>query len=98
MSASAQRSATVVMTAAIAVLLVAMGVRATFGLLMQPMGLDKASPGDLLARLRHPDLVWGIGAPLFGALSDKYGSGRTIALGALLYAVGLLSMAIRTAR
>jgi MFS family permease len=93
MSASAQRSATVVMTAAIAVLLVAMGVRATFGLLMQPMGLDKGFTRETFSlAFAIQNLVWGIGAPLFGALSDKYGSGRTIALGALLYAVGLLSM------
>jgi MFS family permease len=93
MSASAQRNATVVMTAAIAVLLVAMGVRATFGLLMQPMGLDKGFTRETFSlAFAIQNLVWGIGAPLFGALSDRYGSGRTIALGALLYAVGLLSM------
>jgi MFS family permease len=93
MSSSAQRSATVVITASIVVLLIAMGVRATFGLLMQPMGLDKSFSRETFSlAFAIQNLVWGLGAPLFGALSDKYGSGRTIALGALLYAIGLLSM------
>src|SRR5512137_447299 len=93
MPSSVQRSATVVLTAAIVVLLVAMGVRATFGLLMQPMGLDKGFTRETFSlAFAIQNLVWGLGAPLFGALSDKHGSGRTIALGAVLYAVGLLSM------
>jgi len=93
MSTSVQRSATVVLTAAVVVLLIAMGVRATFGLLMQPMGLDKGFTRETFSlAFAIQNLVWGLGAPLFGALSDKYGSGRTIALGAALYAVGLLSM------
>jgi MFS family permease len=93
MPSSVQRSATVVLTAAIVVLLVAMGVRATFGLLMQPMGLDKGFTRETFSlAFAIQNLVWGLGAPLFGALSDRYGSGRTIALGALLYAIGLLSM------
>ena len=87
------RSATVVLTAAVVVLLIAMGVRATFGLLMQPMGVDKGFTREIFAlAFAIQNLVWGLGAPLFGALSDKYGSGRTIALGALLYAIGLLTM------
>jgi MFS family permease len=93
MSSSVQRSATVVLTAAVVVLLIAMGVRATFGLLMQPMGLDKGFTRETFSlAFAIQNLVWGLGAPLFGALSDKYGSGRTIALGAALYALGLLSM------
>jgi MFS family permease len=94
MSSSSQRSATVVLTAAIVVLLVAMGVRASFGLLMQPMGLDRGFTRETFSlAFAIQNIVWGLGAPLAGALSDKYGSGRTIALGAVLYAIGLLWMA-----
>jgi predicted MFS family arabinose efflux permease len=93
MPSSSPRSARVVLAAAIAVLLIAMGVRATFGLLMQPMGLDRSFTRETFSlAFAIQNLVWGLGAPLFGALSDKYGSGRTIALGALLYALGLLAM------
>lgn len=93
MSTSTQRSAAVVLTASFALLLVAMGVRATFGLLMQPMGLDRGFSRETFSlAFAIQNLVWGLGAPLFGALSDKYGSGRTIAFGAVLYVIGLLSM------
>ncbi|MBK9245280.1 MAG: MFS transporter [Burkholderiales bacterium] len=93
-SPSIQRNATVILAASIVVLLIAMGVRATFGLLMQPMGIDKGFSRETFSlAFAIQNLVWGLGAPLFGALSDKYGSGRTIALGALLYAIGLASMA-----
>lgn len=94
MTSSNQRSAGVVLTAAIVVLLIALGIRATFGLLMQPMGLDKGFSRETFSlAFAIQNLVWGLGAPLFGALSDKYGSGRTIALGAVLYAIGLVAMA-----
>jgi MFS family permease len=93
MSPSGQRSAPVVLTAAIVVLLIAMGVRSTFGLLMQPMGLDRGFTRETFSlAFAIQNLVWGLGAPLFGALSDRFGSGRTIAIGAVLYAVGLLAM------
>jgi MFS family permease len=93
MTAARPRNATVVLTAAVVVLLIAMGVRATFGLLMQPIGLDRGFTRETFSlAFAIQNIVWGIGAPLFGALSDKYGSGRTIALGAILYAVGLAAM------
>jgi MFS family permease len=93
MSTSAQRSATVVLTAAIAVLLVAMGVRATFGLLMQPMGLDRGFTRETFSiAFAIQNLMWGVAAPFAGAMSDRLGSGRTIALGAVLYAFGLWTM------
>jgi hypothetical protein len=82
MSSHVQRSATVVLTAAIIVLLIAMGVRSTFGLLMQPMGLDKGFTRETFSlAFAIQNLVWGLGAPLFLALSDHCGSGQTIALG-----------------
>ncbi len=94
MSNSSSRNASAVLTAAIVVLLIALGVRATFGLLMQPMGIDKGFSRETFSiAFAIQNIVWGLGAPLFGALSDKFGSGRTIALGALLYVAGLVAMA-----
>ncbi len=94
MSNSSSRNASVVLTAAIVVLLIALGVRATFGLLMQPMGVDRGFSRETFSiAFAIQNIVWGLGAPLFGALSDKFGSGRTIALGALLYVAGLVAMA-----
>ena len=33
--------------------------------------------------------MWGIGQPIAGALADRYGSGRVLAGGGLVYAAGL---------
>lgn len=83
-----------ILAAAVAVLLVAMGVRATFGLFMQPMGVDRGWSREVFSlAFAIQNIVWGAGAALFGALADKYGSGRTIALGTVLYAAGLAGLA-----
>ncbi len=93
MPSSTQRSSSTVLAAAVVVLLVALGVRATFGLLMQPMGLDRGFTRETFSiAFAIQNLVWGLAAPLAGAMSDRFGSGRTIALGAVLYALGMLAM------
>jgi MFS family permease len=93
MPSTTQRSASIVLAAAVVVLLLSMGVRATFGLLMQPMGLDRGFTRETFSiAFAIQNLVWGLAAPLAGAMSDKLGSGRTIALGAALYALGMLAM------
>ncbi|MEI2417487.1 MFS transporter [Orrella sp. JC864] len=73
------------------VVLFAMGVRATFGLFMQPMGLSHGWGREVFSMaFAIQNLVWGLASIGMGMLADRYGSGRTIALGALLYAAGLI--------
>jgi len=80
-----------------AVVLLAMGVRATFGLFMQPMGLAFGWGRDVFSMaFAIQNLVWGVSSILFGMLADRYGSGRTIVLGAALYTVGLIGMRFAT--
>ena len=38
------------------------------------------------------NLLWGIGQPIAGAIADRFGSLRVIAVGALMYAAGLIIM------
>jgi MFS family permease len=83
-----------VLAAAVAILLIALGVRATFGLFLQPMSVDRGWSREVFSlAFAIQSLVWGLGAPLFGGVADRYGAGRTIVLGALLYAAGLFGMA-----
>jgi MFS family permease len=83
-----------ILAAAVAILLVAMGVRATFGLFLQPMSVEHGWTRDVFSlAFAIQSIVWGLGAPVFGAVADRYGAGRTIVLGALLYAAGLAGMA-----
>ena len=73
--------------------LLAMGVRATFGLFMQPIGLENGWGRDVFSlAFAIQNLTWGIGAIGAGMLADRYGAGRTIAGAALLYALGLVLM------
>jgi MFS family permease len=39
------------------------------------------------------NLLWGLTGPFFGAIADRYGAGRTLVTGAILYAAGLVWMA-----
>lgn len=73
------------------IVLVAMGTRATFGLFMQPMGLHHGWARDVFSMaFAIQNLTWGLGAILAGIMADRYGSARTIALAAFLYALGLV--------
>ena len=79
------------------IVLLALGVRATFGLFMQPMGLEFNWGRDIFSMaFAIQNLVWGVGAIFMGMLADRYGSGKTIALGAMLYAAGLIGMRFST--
>ncbi|MFC3340156.1 MFS transporter [Paracandidimonas soli] len=75
------------------IVLLSLGVRATFGLFMQPMGLEFGWGRDVFSlAFAIQNLVWGAGAIFMGVLADRYGSGKTIALGALFYVAGLIGM------
>lgn len=79
------------------VVLLALGVRATFGLFMPVMGLDLGWGRDVFSlAFAIQNLVWGAGAIFMGILADRHGSGRTIALGATLYMLGMLGMRYST--
>jgi len=73
--------------------MLAMGVRASFGLFMQPVGLENGWGRDVFSMaFAIQNLTWGIGAIGAGMLADRFGAGRTIAGAALLYVLGLVLM------
>ena len=75
--------------------LLAFGPRSAMGFFQLPIlednGWDRATFGMAMAL---QNLFWGIGQPLFGVVADKFGTWRVLALGALLYAAGLVVMAL----
>ena len=74
------------------VVLMAMGTRATFGLFIQPMGLEHGWGREIFSMaFALQNLTWGFGAIGAGMMADRLGSGRTIALCGLLYAAGLIA-------
>lgn len=79
------------------IVLLAMGVRATFGLFMQPMGLAHGWGRDVFSMaFALQNLVWGLASICMGMLADRYGSGRTIVLGASLYVLGMIGTRLAT--
>ncbi len=69
------------------------GPRSTFGFFMQPMSHDLGWGRDVFAlALAVQNLLWGLGQPVAGAIADRYGTLRVLAVGGLLYAAGLLMM------
>lgn len=71
------------------------GIRTSFGLFTLPMagdlGLSREAWGMAMA---IQNLAWGIAQPFAGGLADRYGTGKIIAGGLLLYAVGMALMVV----
>ncbi|HEY1798305.1 MAG TPA: MFS transporter [Stellaceae bacterium] len=81
----------VIITAA-AIPLITMGARQTVGLFIAP--LDDATGLGIVGislAVAIGQFVWGLAQPVFGAVADRYGPGRVIAIGALLLAAGTVA-------
>ena len=88
------RTPTAVLVCGSLVLTLGMGLRHGFGLFLLPITADLHWSRETFAfALALQNLVWGATQPFAGMLADKYGSGRVVAGGALLYVLGLFWMA-----
>ncbi len=58
--------------------------------ILQDTGWDRSTFGFAIAL---QNLCWGIGQPFFGAIADRYGTWRVVTVGAILYIIGLVTMA-----
>ena len=74
--------------------LLSFGLRSSFGLFLAPMSDDFGWGREVFAvAVAVQNLLWGLCQPVAGALADRYGAGRVLTLGALVYAAGLFLMA-----
>ena len=88
------RTPTLVLVASGVIITLAMGIRHSFGLFLQPMSADLHWGRQTFAlAIAIQNLVWGATQPFTGMIADKYGAGRVVCVGALLYALGLALMA-----
>jgi MFS family permease len=88
------RTPTVVLLCAGLVLMLGMGIRHGFGLFLQPMSTDLGWGRETFAlAMAVQNLMWGATQPFAGMLADKYGTARIVVIGALLYVLGLVTMA-----
>jgi len=73
--------------------LLSFGPRSSLGFFVQPMSREFAWGRDVFGlALALQNLLWGLGQPIAGAIADRFGVFRVMAVGALLYAGGLLLM------
>ena len=85
----------VVLVCGCLILLVGFGVRAGFGLFLQPMSLEFGWGREVFSfAMALQNLVWGVAAALAGGIADRHGAGRVLAGCGALYVLGLLVMAV----
>lgn len=70
------------------------GGRSTMGFFQLPMVEERGWDRSTFAlAIAIQNLVWGMGQPVFGAISDKFGTWRVLAFGGIVYAAGMIGMA-----
>jgi MFS family permease len=76
------------------VMTLAMGARHGFGLFLQPMSMAHGWGREVFAfALALQNLMWGAAQPFAGLIADRWGAGRVVFGGAVLYVAGLFWMA-----
>ena len=88
------RTPVVVLAGGTAILLLSFGLRQNLGLYMAPISTGLGWDREVFAfAVALQSLVWGISTPFMGWLADRFGPGKVVAAGGLIYAAGLLLMA-----
>jgi MFS family permease len=91
------RSPTAIVVAGCLIAIVTFGVRTSFGLFTDPLSAVRGWDRETFAlAIAFQNLLWGIGQPFAGAVADRFGAGRVLAAGGLLYAAGVALMAQST--
>ncbi len=79
-----------ILICATAVIMISVGIRQSFGLFLKPVSLELDWGFQIFASaIAIQNLMIGIGAPLLGAIADRWGQVRVIALAGACYSVGV---------
>jgi MFS family permease len=80
-----------------AIVAVSLGIRHGFGLWLQPITMERGWTRETFAfAMAVQNIAWGLAGPFAGAIADRFGAFRVLAAGGVLYALGLVSMALAT--
>ena len=80
-----------------AVVTLSMGIRHGFGLWLQPITMERGWTRETFGfAIAIQNLVWGLAGPFAGMVADRYGAFRVLIVGGVLYASGLVLMALAT--
>ncbi|MGB5079544.1 MAG: MFS transporter [Burkholderiales bacterium] len=90
-------SPAVMLVAASLILTLALGIRHSFGLFLQPMSMANGWGREVFGfAVALQNLLWGLTQPFTGMLSDRFGAKRVLAAGGVIYTAGLVCMANST--
>jgi predicted MFS family arabinose efflux permease len=96
-SRPATLSMTQVLLCSAAIVTLSMGIRHGFGLWLQPITMERGWTRETFAfAIAVQNLAWGAAGPVAGALADRYGAFKVLIAGSVLYALGLVLMALAT--
>ena len=83
------RSPVAIISVGCLIAIIGFGVRSVFGLFVEPITIDRGWNHETIAlAFAIQNLLWGLGVPIAGAISDKFGPTKVIGGGALVYALG----------
>lgn len=84
----------VIIVAGCLIAMMSFGVRSTFGLFTLPVTSEFGWGREVYGlALAVQNLVWGLIQPVAGGMADRYGTAKTLTVGALIYATGVILMA-----
>jgi predicted MFS family arabinose efflux permease len=96
-AAAPHLSLTRVLLCGAAIVTLAMGIRHGFGLWLQPITMERGWTRETFAlAIAVQNIAWGLAGPLAGMIADRFGAYRVLLVGGLLYALGLVLMALAT--
>ena len=84
------RTPVVLVLCACCISVLSFGPRSSLGFFMTPLSSTNGWGRDVFAlAIAIQNLLWGLGQPLAGAISDEFGAPRVLSAGVLMYALGL---------
>ena len=88
------RTPLVILICGCIIMTISFGIRAGFGLFLQPMALEYGWGREVFSfSIALQNLMWGALGAVAGGFADRYGPGRIIAIGAICYILGLIGVA-----
>lgn len=95
MTAEKLRNPLLVLVAGCLILCIGFGVRAGFGLFLQPMALEYGWGRQVFSlSIALQNLAWGALGAVAGGFADRYGAGRVVAGAGVAYVLGLIGMSL----
>ena len=69
------------------------GPRSSMGFYLTPITGERGWGRETFAlAMAWQNLLWGIGATVFGGFADRFGTAKTLSIGAVIYALGIMMM------